>query len=85
MWRKVLTPTLLVIFIWIVVGGVTTFYIDWLARLHSRVLNENVGTIQAVAEMQDSLLGLQALTAAAKCRGRGMLTDVLFRIRGWVC
>ena len=64
MWRKVLTPTLLVISIWIVVGSVTTFYIHWLAELHTRVLNENVGTIQAVAEMQDSLLRLQALTAS---------------------
>ena len=33
-------------------------------ELHSRVLNENVGTIQAVAEIQDSLLRLQALTAS---------------------
>lgn len=64
MWRKVLTPTLLVISVWIVVGGATTFYIDWLARLHVRVLDENVGTIQAVAVMQDSLLRLQALTAS---------------------
>ena len=64
MWRKVLTPTLLVISIWIVGGGVTTFYIHWLAELHTRVLNENVGTIQAVADMQDSLLRLQALTAS---------------------
>ena len=73
MWRKVLAPTLLVISIWIVVGGVTTFYIHWLAELHTRVLNENVGTIQAVADMQDSLLRLQTLTASdavRNCRGR---------------
>ena len=63
MWRKVLTPTLLVIAIWILIGSVTTFYIHWLAELHTRVLNENVGTIQAVADMQDSLLRLQALPA----------------------
>ncbi len=66
MWRKVLTPTLLVISIWIAVGVATTFYIDWLARLHIRVLDENVGTILAVADMQDSLLQLQALTASGR-------------------
>lgn len=65
MWRKVLTPTLLVISIWIGGGGVTTFYIHWLAELHARILNENVGTIQAVANMQDALLRLQTLTASA--------------------
>ena len=63
MWRKVLTPTLLVIAIWILIGSVTTFYIHWLSELHTRVLNENVGTIQAVADMQHSLLRLQALPA----------------------
>ena len=87
MWRKVLTPTLLVISIWIVIGSVTTFYINWLAELHTRVLNENVGTIQAVADMQESLLRLQALTAsaggsqAAGCTWPCGATAVQFRAR----
>jgi hypothetical protein len=65
MWKKVLTPTLLVISIWIGLGCVTTFYIQWQSELRARLLQENVATIQAVAEMQNALLRLQALTASA--------------------
>lgn len=64
MWRKVLTPTLLVISIWIVIGGTTTFYLHRYGELQDRVLHENVATIQAVARMQNTLLRLQPLLAS---------------------
>jgi two-component system sensor histidine kinase HydH len=75
-WRKVLTPTLLVIGIWVGLGCVTTFYIQWMVQRQERVLKENVGTIQAVAEMQDILLRMQALIAS---HGRSHVPDVASR------
>lgn len=77
MWRKVLTPTLLVIMIWIGLGCVTTFYIQWLAQLQDRVLKENVGTIQAVAEMQSILLRMQTLIVS---HGRLHASDLARRM-----
>lgn len=65
MWRKVLTPTLLVSLLWISIGGVTTFFIHWSTELQTRMLSENVATIRAVAQLQDVLLQLQALTASS--------------------
>ena len=65
MWRKVLTPTLLVINLWVGLGCMTTLYLHWQARLQARVLRENVEPLRAVAQMQDLLLRLQASTASA--------------------
>lgn len=62
MWRQVLIPTLLVSLIWVAVGSVTTYYIRWATEVQARMLAENVGTIQAVAKMQNTLLQIQSLT-----------------------
>lgn len=71
MWRQVLIPTLLVSLIWVVVGSATTFYINWATELQARMLAENVGTIQAVANMQNTLLQLQSLTTIRQASPAG--------------
>jgi two-component system, NtrC family, sensor histidine kinase HydH len=69
MWRKVLTPTLLVILVWLVVGGATTFYIQWLSESQSRTISENVATIQSVAELENTLLKIHSLTRTRTAPG----------------
>lgn len=61
MWKKVIAPTILVSLLWIAISGVTTYHINWLCETHTRVLTENVATIQAVGAMQDILWRLQAI------------------------
>ncbi|MHB1035497.1 MAG: sensor histidine kinase [Pirellulales bacterium] len=58
-------PTLLVVLLWVTVGGVTTYYIKWLYEFHARVLAENVATIQAAGAMQDILWRLQVVVTQA--------------------
>jgi len=65
MWTKVVAPTVLVSALWVAVSGGTTFYINWLFESHSRVLEENVATIQAAAGIQDVVWRLQALAMQA--------------------
>jgi signal transduction histidine kinase len=52
-------PVLLVVLLWIIVSGVTTFYINLLYESHTRVLGENLSSIQAVGAMQAALWQLQ--------------------------
>lgn len=65
MWTKVVAPTVLVSILWVAASGGTTFYINWLFESHSRVLKENVATIQAAAGIQDVVWRLQALAMQA--------------------
>lgn len=60
LWRKLVTPTAAVSLIWLVVGGATIYYLDWVYHSHSRDLAENFTTIQAADAMQDALWRLQA-------------------------
>jgi len=41
MWKRIVAPVLLVVLLWIIVSGVTTFYINLLYESHTRVLGEN--------------------------------------------
>lgn len=60
MWKKLVTPTITVSLLWLVVGGATIYYLDWVYRSHSRDRTENFTTIQATDAMQDVLWRLQA-------------------------
>jgi len=62
MWQRVLAPTLLVTGIWVAASSVTTLFLNWATRLQNRILAENVATIQTVAELENVLLQMQALT-----------------------
>jgi two-component system, NtrC family, sensor histidine kinase HydH len=60
LWRKLVTPMVAVSLLWMVVGGATVYYLDWVYHSHSRDLAENFTTIQAADTMQDVLWQLQA-------------------------
>ena len=53
-------PTFLLSLLWVVAGGTTIYYVNWLYESHSQVLAENVATIRAAGAMQDTLWRLQA-------------------------
>lgn len=75
MWTKVVAPTVLVSLLWVTVSGGTTLYINWLFESHSRVLRENVATIQAAAGMEDVVWRLQAMAMqATEAQDAGLTT-----------
>ena len=59
-WKKVMAPTVLLTLLWVLVGGATIYYVNWLYHGHARELAENLTTIQASEAMQDVLWRLQA-------------------------
>lgn len=65
-WFEILMPTILVGIVWLGLSVVTSVYISWLDRRYQDVMNENVASIMAAAEMQHALWELQvsAVTSA---------------------
>lgn len=65
-WFELLMPTILVGIAWLGLSSATTAYISWLDRRHQDVMNENVTSIRAAAQMQHALWALQvsAVTSA---------------------
>ena len=55
-----MAPTVLLTLLWVLVGGATIYYVNWLHHSHERELAENLTTIQASEAMQDVLWRLQA-------------------------
>ena len=55
-----MAPTVLLTLLWVLVGGATIYYVNWLYHGHARELAENLTTIQASEAMQDVLWRLQA-------------------------
>jgi two-component system, NtrC family, sensor histidine kinase HydH len=65
MWKKVVAPVFFVVSLWVVISVTTTFYINWLYESYSKVLRENVSSIQAAGAMQHSLWRLQSAVMSA--------------------
>ncbi len=65
MWKKVVAPVFFVVLLWAVVSVSTTFYINWLYESYSKVLRENVSSIQAAGAMQHALWRLQSAVMSA--------------------
>jgi two-component system, NtrC family, sensor histidine kinase HydH len=60
MWKKSITPTVLVSLLWLSVGGATAYYMSWVYRSHARDMAENFSTIRAADAMQEVLWKLQS-------------------------
>jgi two-component system, NtrC family, sensor histidine kinase HydH len=60
MWKKVVAPVFFVVSLWVVISVSTTFYINWLYDSYSKVIRENVSSIQAAGAMQHALWRLQS-------------------------
>jgi CHASE3 domain sensor protein len=52
MWKQVLLPILFVVSLWVVMGGSTTFYMQWVDDSYQRVFRENLTSIRASDELQ---------------------------------
>ena len=77
MWKKVVAPVFFVVSLWVVISVSTTFYINWLYESYSKVLRENVSSIQAAGAMQHSLWRLQsAVMSAVKNPSKEAWTNV---------
>jgi two-component system, NtrC family, sensor histidine kinase HydH len=77
MWKIVVAPVFLVVLLWVAISVSTTFYINWLYDSYSKVLRENVSSIQATGAMQHSLWRLQsAVINAVKNPSKKAWTDV---------
>ena len=70
MWKKVAAPTALVILLWVAASGATTQYIGWVYETFSRVLAENVTTIQEAGALQAILWRMQATVMEAAAKGQ---------------
>jgi two-component system, NtrC family, sensor histidine kinase HydH len=66
MWKKVIAPTILVILMWIAISIVTTFFIHWLYKVHTRVLTEDVATIRDAGAMQAILWKIQVVVTETR-------------------
>jgi len=84
MWKRVVAPTVLISLMWISVSVVTTYHINWLCEAHTRVLSENVTTIQAVGAMQDVLWRLQVAGLEAAGPGRPAAASPIAELEGAV-
>lgn len=55
MWKTVLAPIALVIAVWVITSGATTYYLLWLDNSYEGALVKNVRSIQAAESLQNDL------------------------------
>lgn len=65
MWKKIVAPAVVVSLCWLIVGGSTSFFISWQDTELDRVMAENVGSIRAATEMEETLWRMQAVALDA--------------------
>lgn len=65
MWKKVVAPTLFVCVLWMSVSGASTYYIYWLSGSNNQIFSENVSSMIAASQMQESLWRIEAAFVAA--------------------
>jgi two-component system, NtrC family, sensor histidine kinase HydH len=59
MWKKVITPVILIASLWAVLSITTNYHINKLHRSYSKILRENVNSIETAGAMQHTLWRLQ--------------------------
>lgn len=74
MWKSIIAPAVVVSLCWIVVGGATSYYLSWQDRALDRVLAENVASIRAASEMEETVWRMQAVALEA-ARERSHVPD----------
>ena len=65
MWKSIIAPALVVSLCWLIVGGASSYYLSWLDRATDRVLAENVGSIRAANDMEETVWRMQAIALEA--------------------
>ncbi len=61
MWKSIIAPAVVVSLCWLIVGGATTYYLSWQDQTLDRVLEENVSSIRAANEMQETVWQMQSV------------------------
>ena len=74
MWKRIIAPAVVVSLCWLIVGGATTYYLSWQDQALDRVLEENVSSIRAANEMQETVWQMQAVARQA-ARNRTRVPD----------
>ena len=74
MWKSIIAPAVVVSLCWLLVGGSTSYYLSWQDRALDRVLAENVASIRAANEMEETLWRMQSVAMEA-ARDRSRVPD----------
>ncbi|TXT35081.1 MAG: signal transduction histidine kinase nitrogen specific NtrB [Planctomycetota bacterium] len=77
MWKKIVAPAVVVSLCWMVVGGLSSYFISWQDEELDRVMAENVGSIRAATEMQETLWRMQAVALDAARQRTHIPPDVI--------
>lgn len=77
MWKKIIAPALVVSLCWFVVGGSSSYFISWQDAELDRVIAENVNSIRAAIEMQETLWRMQAAALEASRQRVSIAPDVV--------
>jgi signal transduction histidine kinase len=70
MWKRVITPVIVVSILWIAGSSISTYYVHRVYESHSQALAENVGTIRSAWAMQDALWRLHAIVMESADKDR---------------
>ena len=65
MWKSIIAPAVVVSLCWLLVGGASSYYLSWQSRELDRVLEENVTSIRAANEMQETVWRMQSVVLQA--------------------
>lgn len=76
MWKKIIAPALVVSLCWIIVGGSSSYFISWQDKELDRVMAENVASMRAATEMQETLWRMQAVALDAARQRKSIPSDV---------
>lgn len=60
MWKSIVAPAVVVSVFWLIVGGTTSYYLFWQSKALDRLLEENVTSIRAASEMQQTVWRIQS-------------------------
>jgi len=74
MWKSIIAPAVVVSLCWLIVGGSTSYYLSWQDRALDRVLAENVASIRAANEMEETIWRMQSVALEA-ARDRSRVPD----------
>jgi hypothetical protein len=55
MWKQVLPPVVLVTALWVAMSVATTYYVQWVDNSYQRVSRENLSSIRAADDLQQTL------------------------------
>ena len=74
MWKSIIAPAVVVSLCWLLVGGASSYYLSWQSHELDRVFQDNVTSIRAANEMQETVWRMQSVVLEA-ARDESPITD----------